>query len=194
MNSVEIADDESLVPVESLTPDPALLNEVQKKRVITPLTRVLLVLALASATFLTGVLVERSQAKTSTSSALPSGLAALFNRQGQGTGGTATGGAAGGATIGTVKLIDGKNVYVSDSQGNVVKVVTNSATKVSVNHDGTVSDLAPSKSVVVQGTKRADGSVVASQISETSGFGGLGGGFPGGSGGFPGGAVPGAGG
>lgn len=188
MESTEVVDDESLVPVESLEPDPKLLTELRKKRSITPLTRWLFVVMIASATFLAGVLVERSQAKGSNNNSTAASLAALF-RQGSGGTGNSAGG-SGGSTIGTVKLIDGKNIYVTDTQGNVVKIVTNGDTQISVNRDGKVSDLTASKTVLVQGTKRADGTVVATQISETGALAGAGGGLPGGGSGFPGGAPP----
>jgi hypothetical protein len=189
---------DDLFPIESMTPDPTLLTEVKRKRVVTPITRGLLALVLVAGAFLGGVLLERSQAKTSSSSALPAGLPAglaalLGGRGANGSTATTIPGATGGAgtsssTFGTVKLVDGKNVYVSDQQGNVVKIATNATTKISVSKDGTVSELAPTKTIVVQGTKGSDGTIIATQISETQGGGaGGGGGFP--TGGFPGGAA-----
>ena len=51
-----------------------------------------------------------------------------------------------------MKLVDGKNVYIQDFQGNVVKVTTNASTDVNVTSKGTVSDLRPGTSVIVEGT------------------------------------------
>jgi len=190
--------DDDLVPITDLEPDPALVGELQRRRAVTPLTRGLLALVVAGGAFLGGVLVERSQAKTTSSSALPSGIpaniAALFggartSTTVAGSGGTgATTGAT--QTFGTVKLVDGNNVYVSDAQGNVVKIATNAKTKITVSQAASIAKLKPSTTVVVQETTAADGTVTATSISQTATGGGLGaGGFPS----FGGGAPPGAG-
>ncbi len=71
-----------------------------------------------------------------------------------------------------MKLVDGKNVYVQDFQGNVVKVTTNASTDVNVTSKGTVSDLRPGTSVIVEGTAGKDGtSTAATSISQSSGLG-----------------------
>lgn len=196
-DSMPAVADEGLVPIESLTPDPTLLQDVQRRRLVTPTTRVLLALVAAAAVFLAGVLVERTQVKTSSSAlpaGLPAGLAALFGGQttttATGRAGanrtTTTAGTGAQTTFGTVKLVDGSNVYVSDAQGNVVKVATNGQTKVRVSTDADISKLATNTTVIVQGTRDKDGLVTATQISETQGGAG---GLP--SGGFPAGGLPG---
>ena len=189
--------DDDLVPITDLEPDPALVGEIQRRRAVTPLTRGLLAVVIAGGAFLGGVLVERSQAKTTSSSALPAGvpanIAALFG--GARTSTTVAGAGAGGTTgatqtFGTIKLVDGKNVYVSDAQGNVVKIATNAKTKITVSQAASIAKLKPSTSVIVQGTTATDGTVTATSISQTAAGGGLGGGgFPS----FGGGAPPGAG-
>lgn len=196
-DTTQAVTDDELVPIESIQPDPALLAEVQRRRVVTPTTRALLGLVLAAAVFLAGVLVERSQVKTTSSSALPAGLpagiAALSSGQTTTTASTrggasrtsTTAGTGAQTTFGTVKLVDGTNVYVSDAQGNVVKVATNGQTKVRVSTDADVSKLAASTTVIVQGTRDKDGVLTATQITETQGGGS---GFPGG--GLPGGRLP----
>ena len=146
---------------------------VKGTKVITPLTRVLLVVLVAAAGFIGGVLVERNQQPAS---AAPTSTASSFRGGGGGAnGGNAGAGAGGGATVGTITLIDGTNVYITTAQGDVVKVLTNPQTTISVSKDGTLSDLDPSKTVVVQGATNADGTVTASQISQ-GGFGAFGGG------------------
>jgi hypothetical protein len=96
---------------------------------------------------------------------------------GQGAGGAnAPGGAAGGGTFGTVKLVDGKTIYVQTSSG-VVQVATNGSTKIRVSKDGKVKDLAPGSTVIVQGTAGKDGTMTATSINQA---GGLSGGSPGG--------------
>jgi hypothetical protein len=190
--------DDDLVPITDLEPDPALVGELQRRRAVTPLTRSLLALVIAGAAFLGGVLVERSQAKTTSSSASPSGvpanIAALFggartSTTVAGAGGTKTTTGAT-QTFGTVKLVDGKNVYVSDAQGNVTKVATDATTKITVSQAASIAKLKPSTSVIVQGTTAADGTITATSISQSTAGGGLGtGGLPS----FGGGALPGAG-
>ena len=186
--------DDDLVPVTDLEPDPALVGELQRRRAVTPLTRALLVLVVAGGAFLGGVLVERSQAKTTSSSGLPAGvpanIAALFGGSRTSTTVAGKGGAAAttGATttFGTVKLVDGNNVYVSDAQGNVVKIATNANTKITVSQPASIATLKPSATVIVQGTTAADGTVTATSISPGAAGGGLGGGgFPSFGGGTP---------
>lgn len=191
--------DDDLVPITDLEPDPALVGEIQRRRAVTPLTRGLLAVVIAGGAFLGGVLVERSQAKTTSSSALPAGvpanIAALFGGARTSTTVAGAGAGAGGTTgatqtFGTIKLVDGKNVYVSDAQGNVVKIATNAKTKITVSQAASIARLKPSTSVIVQGTTATDGTVTATSISQTAAGGGLGGGgFPS----FGGGAPPGAG-
>ncbi len=108
-----------------------------------------------------------------------------FTRNGTGTGGTgstatpgggaATGGgfgAAGGATIGTVKLVDGNNVYLTDSSGATVKVTLAPNASVTVTKKGKLADLTPGTAVVVVGKTGADGTVTATTVTQGGGFGG----------------------
>ena len=82
--------------------------------------------------------------------------------------------------IGTVTVIDGTTLYVTDSSGNVVKVTTNTGTTVSKTDTGTVSELAPGESVVIRGVQSSAGVYAAQTVSEGAAatFGG-GGGFAG---------------
>ncbi|MFD0397080.1 hypothetical protein ACFVHI_03240 [Kitasatospora sp. NPDC127121] len=108
-------------------------------------------------------------------------------RGGQGAGqgaGQGQGGQAG-LTRGTVKAVDGNTVYLTDANGNTVKVTTGDATKVQLNKEGKVADLQPGQSVTVIGTPDANGGYAASQLVEgaaagAGGAGGFGGGFGGG--------------
>ncbi|MFD7586812.1 DUF5666 domain-containing protein [Kitasatospora sp. NPDC059811] len=105
-------------------------------------------------------------------------------RGGQGAGqgaGQGQGGQAG-LTRGTVKAVDGNTVYLTDANGNTVKVTTGDATKVQLNKEGKVADLQPGQSVTVVGTPDANGGYAASQLVEgaAGGAGGFGGGFGGG--------------
>ena len=163
-----------LVDLDDITPDESLLAEVRKTRVTTPFTRVLLGLMVLSVGFLGGALVDRWQRPSSGASSNLQSLAAQFrNRGGAGaSGASGASGAGSGTTIGTVKLVDGTNVYVQDAQGNVIKVTTNGNTQVTVSKTGTVSQLEPGSAVTVQGKQSSDGtSMAATSISPSSGFG-----------------------
>ena len=76
------------------------------------------------------------------------------------------------------KLVDGNNVYVSDNQGNVVKVHVGSTATVSITQSATVADLKAGANVLVRGAAGADGTVEATSVSD------LGAGGAGGAGGF----------
>ncbi|GLW54206.1 hypothetical protein [Kitasatospora phosalacinea] len=100
-------------------------------------------------------------------------------------GGQATGGGgqfpggAGGFTRGIVKSVEGDTVYLTDANGNTVKVTTQDSTKVTTTKEGKVGDLQPGQTVTVVGSKGADGSYSATQLTEgnaAGGFGGRGGG------------------
>ncbi|MFD8599008.1 hypothetical protein ACFV1L_28800 [Kitasatospora sp. NPDC059646] len=97
-------------------------------------------------------------------------------QNGQG-GGQFPGGPGGGFTRGTVKSVDGTTVYLTDANGNTVKVTTGDSTKVTTTKEGKVGDLQPGQSVTVLGSKGADGSYSATQLTEggAGGFGGRGG-------------------
>jgi hypothetical protein len=102
--------------------------------------------------------------------------------------GAASGGTGGsGVTIGTVKLVDGSTLYVTDSSGNIVKVTTGASTKVTEARTGKVGDLQPGQSVTVRGSQNSGGDIAATAVTEGAatggfaGFGGFGGGRAGGS-------------
>lgn len=175
-----------LVDLDQITPDQSLLADVRKTRITTPVTRALLALVVIGGAVLGGAVLERSQHKTSSSSnaqslisqiraAVGGGASGASGASGAGGGAAALfgGGGNGGATIGTVKLVDGSNVYVQDIQGNTIKVTTSPSTKVTISKTGTVNQLTPGSSVIVQGKQNASGtSMSATSISPSTGFGG----------------------
>jgi len=86
-----------------------------------------------------------------------------------------------GGTFGTIKLVDGNIVYVQTAAGDIVQVSTSAATKVTISSAAPVKDLLPGETVIVEGTKNANGSIAATSISQNS-LGGGGGAFPAGGG------------
>ena len=94
------------------------------------------------------------------------GAAAGRQRVGAGApaGGTAPGPAAtGAAASGQVKSVDGVNMYVTDAQGNVVKVVTTPSSRFT--RTGSIQDVRPGDTVIVQGQKGEDGVVTATAVN-----------------------------
>lgn len=159
------------------------------------LTVVLLIVVVASAGFIGGILVGKHYGSSGSSLASrfgalaaagassPAGTGSRFGLGGSGgrtsglgagTGGTG-GFAAGNATIGTIKLVDGSTVYVQTSAGDIVQVSTSSGTKVTVSSTVPVKDLQPGETVIVEGSKNSSGGVSATSISQTSLGAGLGG-------------------
>ncbi|MFB7051923.1 DUF5666 domain-containing protein [Streptomyces vinaceus] len=97
----------------------------------------------------------------------------------QGFGGATGGpGAGAGATTGTVKLVDGTTLYVTDAAGEVVKVTTDANTQITQAKSGKVSDLQPGQTVTVRGSQNPAGDLAATTVAQggAGGFGGAGGG------------------
>ena len=158
------------------------------------LTLALAAIVVASAGFLGGAMVGKHYGSSGSGNlAAFRGLAARASASASGgTGGTGAGtgsgtgsgfGGRGGlfgggnATVGTIKLIDGRTVYVQTTAGDIVQVATSAGTKVTVSSTVPVKDLQPGETVIVQGSKNSSGAIAATSISQTSlgGFGGGGG-------------------
>ncbi|WP_161789825.1 hypothetical protein [Streptacidiphilus neutrinimicus] len=133
----------------------------------------------AGAGFVGGVLVEKNQTPTSSFGASGRNFSAS-GRTGTGGGGGFGGGgfggggfggssAGGGTTIGTVKLVDGSTIYVTDTSGNIVKVTTGGSTKVSIAQSGKVSQLKPGATVTVRGAADSSGDVAATTVTQVGG-------------------------
>jgi hypothetical protein len=89
--------------------------------------------------------------------------------QGGGGAGAAGGeGAAKPAASGTVKVIDGNAVYVSQPDGTTKKVVANDSTRYTRTEPGTLRDVQPGDRVVVEGTAQPDGTVSANRVNDSA--------------------------
>ena len=161
-------------------------------------TGVLLLLLFGAGGFWAGAVVQKHHHSAGSSGASASSrFAALAGRGAAGTGaagraaasgqaagaGAAGGGFTRGATVGIVTTIEGSTVYLTDSSGNLVKVTANPSSTVTKTVGGTLADLQPGQTVVVQGSKAADGSTTARSITIAPAGSGLGAGgrFGGGS-------------
>jgi hypothetical protein len=171
-----------------------------RRRLLTPIPLTLLGLLFIACGFIGGVLVEKGQGSSSAStpsSALASRFAALRSgaaggtgisrsaTSGAGGGGFATTGAASGAgtTIGQVAYVSGSTLYVTDPEGNTVKVKTSATSTVTKTVRADVKNIHPGETVIVTGNAGPNGAIRAESIrvSETGG-GGLGALFGGGGG------------
>ena len=179
----------------------AVLNRRPRAK-LPSLTVVLVVVVVASAGFIGGIMVGKhygssggpasrfgafAAAGASPSAGTGSGPRAGFGGAGGGAGGGfgaagagagfggAGGGAGGNATVGTIKLVDGSTVYVQTSAGDIVQVSTSSGTKVTASSTVPVKSLQPGETVVVEGSKNSKGGVSATSISQTSAGAGVGG-------------------
>ena len=173
----------------------AVLNRRPRAK-LPSLTVVLVVVVVASAGFIGGIMVGKhygssgglasrfgafAAAGASPSAGTGSGTRTGFGGAGAGAGagfggaGGAGGGAGGNATVGTIKLVDGSTVYVQTSAGDIVQVSTSSGTKVTASSTVPVKSLQPGEAVIVEGSKNSKGGVSATSISQTSAGAGVGG-------------------
>ena len=109
-----------------------------------------------------GILIQKHWGGSSSGGGRAASLAATFAARAGQTGGS--GSRAGGAgaftrsgTVGQVKAIDGTSLYVTDLQGNTVKVTTGPGVRVRVTSDGTLKKVRPGDYVTVQGTQTTTG-------------------------------------
>jgi hypothetical protein len=130
--------------------------------------------------FYAGVRVEKGQVNGSSSSAglqLPAALRS--GRLPSGSGSSARGGVPGfggpggaNASFGTVSSVDGRTIYLTDTSGNTVKVKLSSTTNISKSLHVTKQAVHPGDSVIAQGLKGSNGTLVATSISDSGASGG----------------------
>jgi hypothetical protein len=164
--------------------DQEVLPGRPRRRFLTPLTAVLFAALVGGAGFIAGVQVEKGQLPASGGGAGGArgaragggaGAAGGLGRAALGGGGAGGAGAnAGGAnaTIGQVANVSGSVLYVTDLQGNTIKINA-SVAQVTKQVDATPTGIHPGDTVVAQGSKAPDGSVQATTIRD-SGAGGAG--------------------
>ena len=168
------------------------LLAIRRRRKLPLVTATLVVALVAAGAFIGGVEIQKHQGGSSVGSfrgALTSGLAGqgagtttgrtgtTGSTRGGGFGGV--GGAGGGTTFGTVTVIKGSTLYVTDANGNTVKVTTSASSRVTKTTTATITlgGVQPGDTVVVRGTQQKSGNIAADTI--TLGAGGFGGGASG---------------
>jgi hypothetical protein len=150
---------------EALPPRP-------RRRLVTPLNAGLLGVLLVALGFIGGVLVEKGQGGGSAGTAGAArrgfaGGAAAAAAGGAGRAGAAAGAGAG-VTVGTVSSVSGHTLYVTDAQGNTVRVRAASGAKVSRTSPVAVSAIHPGDTLIAQGATGSDGTLTATTLRATS--------------------------
>jgi hypothetical protein len=160
-----------------------------RRRLVTPATLTLAAIAVAAGGFVGGVLVQKQQGGGATpAAAAAGGPAAGVGRPG--AGGTGNGGQAGGfsrpgagggnggangVVAGEVESVDGRDLYVTGSDGTTVRVRVDGNAKVTRTASAKVHSVHPGDTVVVTGKAGASGTVTASQLTASAAGTGVGG-------------------
>jgi len=167
--------------------EPLELPRRPRRRLLSPVPLALFGVLITACGFIGGVLVEKGQASSSTSSGAAAGLASRFAALRAGSASTGAsgasaalsgafagraGGAAGGATAGQVAYLSGSTLYVTTAEGNTVKVTTSPATSVTKTVKATVAGIHPGETVTVTGATSSNGAVSAESIRVGAGAGG----------------------
>ena len=151
------------------------LAESLEARYVNPLTtRITLALSglvLVVAGFVGGILVHKQFG--SSADAGPSGgqFQLPTGNLGQGRGGP--GGGQGGATeapsvtTGTVTLVDGTTIYITQSNGEVTTVKTSDMTQVAIEQATALTDIPAGATVTITGTAGEDGTITATGVRVT---------------------------
>ena len=69
-------------------------------------------------------------------------------------------------TLGTVKRVDGSNLYLTTAAGATVKVIVPETASVTSQADTALVDLTKGATVIVRGEAAPDGTVTATSVSE----------------------------
>jgi hypothetical protein len=172
--------------------DPVELPPRPRRRLLgaggNPVALALLAVLLIACGFIGGVLVEKGETSSSgASGAAASGVASRFAALRGGAGGSAAAGThsssaagagglfggsgAGRPTSGTVAYLAGSTLYVTNSEGNTIKVKTTPATSVNKTVTSSVKGIHPGETVTITGSTGSNGAVSAESISVGSGGG-----------------------
>jgi hypothetical protein len=204
----DVGEDEDSDWVESESPDDwdelstRELPARPRSRLLRPLPIALILLLIAAAGFLGGVLVQKGSGESGATAGLSgaSGSLPAFLKEkieGGAAGGTGTEAAAGGtegaaagapsfgggeaAATGTVSSVEGTTIYVKESDGTVVAVKAQDGSTVTRDSNVGAKKIHPGDTVVVEGSKQGS-TVKASSIAATEAgveASTAGGGFPG---------------
>jgi hypothetical protein len=163
--------------------EPDELPARPRARFLTPLTVVLMLVLFAACGFVGGVLVQKNQNGSSTTT-LGAAVASRFGAGASGASGASGaagaggfsrfaslfggGGAAGGGdAIGTVTDINGNKLYVTTAAGTMTEVITNAESKFKKSESVGLKSIQPGDSVVVSGVTGPSGALTASTVTDS---------------------------
>jgi hypothetical protein len=151
-----------------------------RRRLLAPLPVALLVVLMTACGFIGGVLAEKGQNASSSgastaASALASRFAALRSGATGATGSAGAGGLGGGAggffgaggggsTVGQVSFVQNGTLYVTNSEGNTIKVTAGAGATVTKTTKSSLKGIHPGETVVVRGTTGENGAIDAESI------------------------------
>lgn len=139
-----------------------------RRRLLTPLTALLFALLVGAGGFIGGVLVEKGQVPAASAASGASGRLTAQPRSGPGSPFSGRSGA-----VGQVANISGSNLYVTELQGNTIKVAT-AAAQITKQVSTSVKDIHPGDTVIVQGAHASNGSIQASTVQDSGSSGAFG--------------------
>ncbi|HVW32849.1 MAG TPA: DUF5666 domain-containing protein, partial [Acidimicrobiia bacterium] len=151
--------------------------KVRRRGKIDKWTRILGVAVVLLLVFNIGVrLGHASRPKAATPSS-GAGAGAGAAGAGAGAGAGARGGGAAGApgadaskaaASGTVKVVDGNNIFVNQPDGSTKKVVANDSTRYTRTEPSNLRDIQPGDKLTVEGQTQPDGSVSATRVMDSA--------------------------
>lgn len=153
--------------------EPESILRRPRRRLLTPATALLFAVLVGIGGFIAGVQVEKGETSSSSSAPGAGRLAGLVGAAGRSTaaspspgnrGFAAAGGA--GATVGQVEYVSGADLYVTNLEGNTVKVLTGGA-QITKQVNSTVKGVHPGDTVIVQGATHSNGSVQAATVRDS---------------------------
>ncbi len=155
-------------PDAATSADNELLTQIleRRRRRLPLVTMGLVALLVVALAFVVGAEVQKHYGKTAASTGGPAAAAAAFGRARAAGGGF---GAAASGTSGTVTLIKGSTLYVTDSSGTTSLVKTSASSLVTKTVTASVKTIRPGSVVTVVGSQAKDGSYTATSISVSNG-------------------------
>jgi hypothetical protein len=153
--------------------DDELLTQIlaRRRRRLPLLTMALGALLVVALAFVVGAEVQKHYGKTAAATGGPAAAAAFGRARAAGGQPTFAGGfgAAASGTSGTVTLIKGSTLYVTDSSGTTSLVKTSASSRVTKTVTASVKTIRPGSVVTVVGPQAKDGSYTATSISVSNG-------------------------
>jgi hypothetical protein len=156
--------------------DDELLTQIlaRRRRRLPLLTMGLVALLVVALAFVVGAEVQKHYGKTVASTGGPNAATAAAFARARAAGGQPAFagrgfGAAASGTSGTVTLIKGSTLYVTDSSGTTSLVKTSASSRVTKTVTASVKTIRPGSVVTVVGPQAKDGSYTATSISVSNG-------------------------